>query len=458
MDLHSLRSKIIFLTIDLFFLFTLLLLSFYIQYKYTYGIELVNIKTILSNHYKALILFIVGWGVIADYNSYYNVNLVSFYKNGLKRIFFQILLFGSYIFLISSLKSVELFSENVIILFCSIFLIAEYLIRYIYFSCAKTRLKKGLGYRNVLVLGKNDGAEYLINEIREHYIYGYKIIHIDYEFNESNFSSILEQNNIYKLFLDKNFIYDQPDFYKRLMIFCEDMHIDINFYSPVLERNIEHLEISYIGNVPILTYKKSPLASTKNSIIKRLIDIFISLFVCIFIMSWLFPLLAILIKIDSKGPVIFKQKRTGVNGESFDCYKFRTMKSDGTNSIQATVINDNRITKLGNLLRKTSLDEFPQFFNVLKGYMSIIGPRPHMLTVDKHYSNVVNRYYFRYYVKPGITGLSQVNGYRGDMTDENMNDRIKTDIFYIKNWSIILDIKILLKTFSLIFKGDKNAI
>ena len=134
MDLHSLRSKIIFLTIDLFFLFTLLLLSFYIQYKYTYGIELVNIKTILSNHYKALILFIVGWGVIADYNSYYNVNLVSFYKNGLKRIFFQILLFGSYIFLISSLKSVELFSENVIILFCSIFLIAEYLIRYIYFS------------------------------------------------------------------------------------------------------------------------------------------------------------------------------------------------------------------------------------------------------------------------------------------------------------------------------------
>lgn len=458
MDLHSLKSKIFFLTIDLFFIFTLLLLSFYIQYKYTYGIDTINIKIILSNHYKALILFIVGWGVIADYNSYYNVNLVSFYKNGLKRIFFQILLFGSYIFLISSLKSVELFSENVIIFFCFIFLLTEYLIRSIYFYYIKNRLKKGLDYKNVLVLGNNDGAEYLIKEIKEHYIYGYKIVHIDDEFNKSNFSNVLKKKDIYKLFLDKNFIYDQPDFYKKLLIFCEDMHIDINFYSPILERNIEHLEISHIGNFPILTYKKSPLASTKNSIIKRLIDIFISLFVCIFIMSWLFPLLAILIKIDSKGPVIFKQKRTGVNGESFDCYKFRTMKSDGTNSIQATIINDNRITKLGNLLRKTSLDEFPQFFNVLKGYMSIIGPRPHMLTVDKHYSNVVNRYYFRYYVKPGITGLSQVSGYRGDMTDENMNDRIKTDIFYIKNWSIILDIKILLKTFLLIFKGDKNAI
>ena len=135
------------------------------------------------------------------------------------------------------------------------------------------------------------------------------------------------------------------------------------------------------------------------------------------------------------------------------------MRNDGTNSIKATVVNDNRITKIGNFLRKTSLDELPQFINVLKGDMSIVGPRPHMISQDIYYSEIIRKYNLRNYVKPGITGLSQVKGYRGAIDcDKDMEDRIRTDIFYVRNWSLHLDLQIIYQTVVLIFKGDKNAI
>ena len=173
----------------------------------------------------------------------------------------------------------------------------------------------------------------------------------------------------------------------------------------------------------------------------------------------LFPIIALLIKLDSKGSVIFKQKRRGINGKDFDCYKFRTMRNDGTNSIKATVVNDNRITKIGNFLRKTSLDELPQFINVLKGDMSIVGPRPHMISQDIYYSEIIRKYNLRNYVKPGITGLSQVKGFRGAIDcDKYMEDRIRTDTFYVRNWSLLLDIQISYQTVVLVFKGDENAI
>ena len=135
------------------------------------------------------------------------------------------------------------------------------------------------------------------------------------------------------------------------------------------------------------------------------------------------------------------------------------MRNDGTNSIKATVVNDNRITKIGKFLRKASLDELPQFFNVLNGDMSLVGPRPHMISQDIYYSEIIKKYNLRNYVKPGITGLAQVKGYRGAIDcDKDMEDRIRTDIFYVRNWSLLLDLQIIYQTVVLIFKGDKNAI
>jgi putative colanic acid biosynthesis UDP-glucose lipid carrier transferase len=179
--------------------------------------------------------------------------------------------------------------------------------------------------------------------------------------------------------------------------------------------------------------------------------------VIVFLLSWLVPLLAILIKLESKGPVFFKQGRPGLDEQEFNCYKFRSMRMNMTTEKEASK-NDPRVTKIGRFLRKTSIDELPQFLNVLLGEMSVVGPRPHLWSQNKIYGNKVKKYMIRHYVKPGITGLAQVRGYRGEIeTDEDMINRIKYDVFYIENWSFLLDIKIIIQTVVNIFKGEDKA-
>ena len=192
----------------------------------------------------------------------------------------------------------------------------------------------------------------------------------------------------------------------------------------------------------------------------RSFDILFSLLVLIFIATWLFPIIALLIKIDSKGSVFYKQKRYGFHDEVFECLKFRTMIENEESATKTTFKNDKRITKIGKFLRKTSLDEMPQFINVLRGDMSVVGPRPHMLLIDKFYKAKIGRYSVRSLVKPGITGLAQVSGLRGDTGEMEieMKKRILADSFYVKNWSLTLDIVIILKTILLVIKGDQKAI
>jgi putative colanic acid biosynthesis UDP-glucose lipid carrier transferase len=173
----------------------------------------------------------------------------------------------------------------------------------------------------------------------------------------------------------------------------------------------------------------------------------------------LFPIIAFLIKRNSKGPVFFVQKRYGFHEEVFNCIKFRTMIVNEDSSTKTTKDNDVRITKIGKFLRRTSLDEMPQFINVLKGEMSVVGPRPHMLAVDNYYKPKIGRYTLRSLASPGITGLAQVSGFRGDSgnVEIEMNKRILADAFYIRNWSFVLDMIIILKTIVLVIVGDKNA-
>lgn len=190
---------------------------------------------------------------------------------------------------------------------------------------------------------------------------------------------------------------------------------------------------------------------TKNPF-KRFLDFFLSLFILTFILSWLFPIITILIKFNSKGPIFYLQQRVGLNNEIFKCYKFRTMYvSPIIKDFMPASTEDARVTKVGKFLRKLNLDEFPQFINVFLGEMSIVGPRPHAVAFQDEYSKFIPSIYKRQFVKPGITGLAQVNGYRGDHLDEAMNRirlkrRIASDIIYIKKWSILLDFKIIIKT------------
>ncbi|MDR2886671.1 MAG: undecaprenyl-phosphate glucose phosphotransferase [Bacteroidales bacterium] len=213
-----------------------------------------------------------------------------------------------------------------------------------------------------------------------------------------------------------------------------------------------------IGKMPVFLLHHIPLGYAHNAMIKRICDVLISSIALLVLCPTLFPLLAILIRKSSPGPVIFKQKRTGERGKEFTCYKFRTMKCNGAADTRQATADDDRKTRIGDLLRKTSLDELPQLFNVLKGDMSLVGPRPHMLKHTDEYSPKVDKYMVRHFVKPGITGLAQVRGYRGETKDiELMEKRILSDIEYVENWNVGLDSKIILKTALMVLKGDKMA-
>jgi len=199
----------------------------------------------------------------------------------------------------------------------------------------------------------------------------------------------------------------------------------------------------------------SPLENKINLILKRSSDLVVSLLVITLLLSWLIPLLALFIKITSRGPVFFIQSRSGKNGVAFNCIKLRSMYVNNDAHSKQASENDSRITSAGKFIRKFSLDELPQFFNVICGDMSIIGPRPHMLFHTEAYSEIVDDYMNRLHVKPGITGLSQVMGYRGEIKNKMMiANRVRLDIFYIKKWSVGLDIKIVFKTIRLILIGD----
>lgn len=223
------------------------------------------------------------------------------------------------------------------------------------------------------------------------------------------------------------------------------------------------VSISTFGTLPLVSLRAIPLDDTELRFFKRVFDVIFSLTVCVCIFSWLFPLIIILIKLTSKGPAFFVQERWGINNKKIYCYKFRSMVTSSTdvdqsgNYRQATQ-SDPRITALGKLLRKTNLDELPQFLNVLKGEMSVVGPRPHPTPLNLHSKSLINNYMLRHLVRPGITGWAQVHGYRGETKDINMmQKRIDFDIWYIENWSFWLDCQIILQTLINMIKGDKNA-
>ncbi|WP_183559856.1 undecaprenyl-phosphate glucose phosphotransferase [Mucilaginibacter sp. SP1R1] len=216
--------------------------------------------------------------------------------------------------------------------------------------------------------------------------------------------------------------------------------------------------INYIGNSPVISLKTEPLEELHNRFAKRLVDILFSLFVLVFIMSWLYPIIGIIIKCQGKGPVLFKQLRNGRNNTEFWCYKFRSMRVNDESHTRQVSKNDERITRVGKFLRKTSLDELPQFINVLLGDMSVIGPRPHMLKHTEHYRSIIDKYMVRHYLKPGITGWAQINGFRGETNDISlMEKRVEYDIWYLENWTPSLDLKIIYFTILNALRGEENA-
>ncbi len=226
-------------------------------------------------------------------------------------------------------------------------------------------------------------------------------------------------------------------------------------YQIFVNRNIF---VDFVDDIPVLSLRKEPLEDTGSKIKKRFFDIVFSFLVILLLLSWLVPLIALIIKLDSRGPVFFIQERSGKNNEPFSCIKFRSLRTNQDADRKQVTKNDSRVTKVGRILRKTNLDELPQFFNVFLGDMSVVGPRPHMLKHTDEFTAIYKEYMIRHFVKPGLTGWAQVNGFRGEIREnELLRKRVEYDIWYLENWDIWLDLKIVLMTVYVTIKGDKNA-
>ena len=240
--------------------------------------------------------------------------------------------------------------------------------------------------------------------------------------------------------------------------FC-DNHLIRFYYIPAINVFKGNMSVTFMEDIPLIARREEPLRKNKNKMIKRIFDLIFSLFVLILIFPWVFILVAIMIKIQSPGPIFFLQERTGLDGKIFKCIKFRSMRvNDDADEVQATK-DDPRKFPFGDFMRKTNIDEIPQFINVFVGDMSVVGPRPHMLKHTAEYSKLINHFMVRHFAKPGITGLAQVSGFRGETRYiDQMEGRVKKDIEYIENWTFLLDLKIIVKTITNMFgKEEGNA-
>lgn len=245
---------------------------------------------------------------------------------------------------------------------------------------------------------------------------------------------------------------------QRIVQLCRSRFIEFEIISSAFRFFEKGAQVEQLAQLPIFRRKKEPLCLVKNKMLKRIFDIIFSSLVVLLIFPWLFPTIAILIKLQSPGPVFFSQDRTGYWNRPFKLLKFRTMRVNSESDKRQATKDDNRITPIGAFLRKTSLDEFPQFLNVLRGEMSIVGPRPHMLQHTKDYARLINTYMIRHEVKPGITGWAQVNGWRGPTVEVyQMKKRVEYDVQYIEGWSIWFDFKCIALTVLQMIRGEKNA-
>jgi len=330
--------------------------------------------------------------------------------------------------------------------------------------------KKGRNFQRIIILGAGKVANEVYQSIANNAAYGYKFMGF---FDDRNPKEYIVNGD-----LVKGKIEDVPEFAKNnhideivcalpagddrkaipIIKFAEENLIRC-YIVPDFKRFLtQKINLSFMEDIPIVSLIEEPLLNIHNKFLKRAFDILFSFIFLITLFPVLFIVLGIAIKLSSPGPIFFRQKRTGKKNSEFSCLKFRTMKvNEDADLIQATK-NDDRITKVGAFMRKTNLDEIPQFLNVLLGHMSVVGPRPHMLRHTEMYSKLIDKYMVRHFTKPGITGWAQVMGYRGETKElADMEGRIKKDMWYIENWTFWLDMKIIYLTIRNMIRGEKNA-
>jgi len=425
-----------------------------------------------------LLIINFGWlfsqSLFKIYDDYIYRNSVSLFNRAIKA-FFLFTFFLICVFFISLQNDNLKLRESTLVFFYAVlltlFCVGLFITRIILLSIRKqTRAKMGIHKRNIVIVGQNTSSNNLSSLFSTQANARYNILGVFYD-NADRYS--LNDNMYLGCTADcipyiRNNRVDE--------IFCSipgTSKENVSVLMQEADRNMTRLRlvpdyneyfagsnmsIEMVDNIPMMSNRAEPLENISNAAVKRFFDIVFSTLIIVFVLSWLLPIIALLIKMESKGPVFFRQLRSGRSNEPFYCLKFRSMTvNDDADEVQATK-GDQRITRLGAFMRKTSLDELPQFFNVIMGHMSIVGPRPHMLKHTEEYSEIIDKFMVRHFLKPGITGWAQVTGLRGETkTTEDMENRVEADVHYLENWSLMFDFKIIFLTVWNMFKGDENA-
>lgn len=437
-------------------------LGFNNQDLYFFSFEFLNDKNFLYLFYS-----VVLWASTTTILKFYKVYRYTSVLNILSLLVKQFLVYSIAVYaFIGVFRSINV-SAFVTFKYLMYSFLAIGFVKLLSFYVLKTyRLYLKGNTRNVIIIGKGDRALELQNMFSNKKELGYNLLGVFSDSKEEKFTGniadslhlLKTSNHIDEIYcsIDELTEKEVNDYVK----YANLKHCNIKFISNEKELITKRLKTDYYDFLPVLSIQEAALNDDFNQVIKRSFDVVFSLFVIVFVLSWLSIILFILIKIESKGPLYYRHKRNGINYKEFECYKFRSLKT--TKEVRGTYVkpDDSRLTKIGKFLRKTNIDELPQFVNVLKGDMSVVGPRPHMLSYTEDYSKKIEKhnFIFRHHIKPGITGLAQISGFRGEVeNDKDIINRIKYDIFYIENWSLLLDLKIILQTLINVFKGEKKA-
>ena len=423
----------------------------------------------LVNSYFRFWLFLnTSWLVLcwisAIYNEYHIMSFEIFAKKSMRVYILWLAVIMMYLFFLRQTELSRIFIISVLVL-SGVFLLIN---RFIYLLLRHYFRHGEHLSRKVIILGYNDMAKKLAMYLEEESLNTQIMGFCEEEDNVNELSTYpilsnisnaimiskkMEINEIYSTISpeQEKIVYD---LIKQADQECIRFKIipDLSFFIK------QPVHINYLRDMPVLSMRSEPLDDVSSRGRKRFFDLVVSFLVIVFILSWLIPLLGIIIWFESKGPIFFAQQRTGRDNKTFNCLKFRSMKVNSEANTKQAQRNDDRLTKIGKFMRRTSLDEFPQFINVFKGEMSIVGPRPHMLRHTEDYSKIMGQYMVRQFLKPGITGWAQVNGYRGETRElHQMKARVEYDLWYMENWSIWQDIKIIFLTIYNVIRGEENA-
>lgn len=412
-----------------------------------------------------LLMMNIGWFLAGNILGIYHIYRLTKFTRIIKDVLKQMFVFSFMAFAFFTIYSIYLPENMVNYIFQMILFLGSsiILLRAIYYIFMKRYRIMGGNFRNVIIVGNDENAKKLADFFNNRKEYGYRF-HGYFSNKKTNLpvhgslddiEAFAKEINLHQIYCNVSEL--KAEEINNLIRFADNNLIEIKFIPDHKVDYGQNMTLQYYGYIPVFALREIPF-QTDMKWIKRGFDIIFSFLVIVLILSWLIPILGILIRLESKGPIIFKQKRNGLNNVEFDVYKFRSMHLNEFSNKKQTSLDDDRITRIGKFIRKYSIDEMPQFINVFLGSMSVVGPRPHAVFHNNQYSKIIDKYMVRHFVKPGVTGLAQVKGFRGETTsNDQMRNRIRLDKFYIENWSLLLDIEIVLKTVIISFRNNGNV-